>query len=190
MKTISPYYNFAGKLLIAMPHVRTPRFAQTVMFVCEHNEKGSTGIILNRLESKIQFDDLLLHVGLTRKQTLKNACIYHGGSTDMDKGFILHTADFLTQESIPIGENFALTKTIGILKSIVSDGIPQYYWIAMGYTYWPIGQLEYDFQENEWLCMEPNIELMFSTDVRTKWQRAFSVFNIVPERLSAFCGNA
>lgn len=190
MRAISPYYNFTGKLLVAMPHVKTSRFSQTVIFVCENNEKGSIGIILNRLEQKIQFDDLLLHVGLTRKKTLKNAYIYHGGSTDIDKGFVLHTADFLTQESISIGESFAMTKTVGILKSIVSDGVPQHYWVAMGYTYWPVGQLEYDFQENEWLCMEPNIELIFSTDIRTKWRRAFSIFKIAPARLSTFCGNA
>jgi putative transcriptional regulator len=191
MKKIFPCYDdFVGKLLIAMPHIKASHFAQTVVFVCEHNERGSTGIVLNRLEPKIQFDDLLVHVGLTKKQKLANAYIYHGGSADMDKGFVLHTADFLIPESMQIGESFALTKTIGILKSIVSDGVPQYYWVTMGYTYWPTGQLEYDFQENEWLCMEPSVELVFSTDIKTKWQRAFSAFNIVPARLSAFCGNA
>jgi putative transcriptional regulator len=184
------YNNFVGKILVAMPHIKASYFAQTVIFVCEHNEWQSSGIILNRLDPKIEFNDLLLHLGLTANQTLKNTCMHYGGPIDMDKGFVLHTTDFLTHESMIIGDNFAITKTVGILKSIISDGVPKNYLVAMGHTQWQAGQLEHDFQENEWLCIDPSVELVFSTDVKTKWQRAFSSFNIVPERLTAFCGHA
>jgi putative transcriptional regulator len=182
--------HFVGKLLVAMPHIKVPPFSQTLIYICGHNEQGSMGIIVNRLEPKIQFEDLLLHVGLMTKHAPKGVPIYCGGTTGIDRGFVLHSTDCLVKESILVGENLALTGTIGILEAIASGCAPQNYWVVMGHTRWPAGRLEHDVQENEWLCIEPNAELIFSTDVETKWRQAFAVLDIVPARLTAFYGHA
>jgi putative transcriptional regulator len=48
-----------GQLLIAMPAMNTPHFAQTVIYVCAHTPEGAMGIVLNRPLASPSFGDLL-----------------------------------------------------------------------------------------------------------------------------------
>jgi putative transcriptional regulator len=188
-KINSTCVELVGKLLVAMPHVKTSPFTQTLIYIYEHDSYGSRGLIVNRISPKLHLEDLLAHLGVVARHPMKNPYIYHGGSTDLDRGFVLHTGDYLTDGSLLIGDNFALTKTVEIIKTIISQSFPQHYWITMGCTYWPQGQLERDLQENYWLCIEPTIELVFSMDLETKWRRAFSSLGTIPAQFTTFCGH-
>ncbi|MDR1266859.1 MAG: YqgE/AlgH family protein [Holosporales bacterium] len=181
--------NFSGKLLVAMPHIKPHNFAKTLIYVYSHGESGTEGIILNRASVQFRFEDLLVHAGIA-VQPMRSPRLHYGGPVDTDRGFVLHSSDYLSEESVLVGENLAVTRTVDVLRMIATRSIPKNYWISVGRTHWPARQLRKEIQENKWLCIEPTLDLIFSEDLETKWVRAFSILDTIPAQFSNLCGHA
>lgn len=182
----------AGQILIAMPSMSDPRFARTVIYVCAHNADGAMGLVLNRVISSITFEDLLEELKVEEPPADQSASptIHFGGPVETGRGFVLHSADYVGPDSMPLSGTFALTATVDILKAIAAGEGPQQHLLALGYAGWGPGQLDGELQENAWLSVEADPDLVFDAGLDEKWERALAKLGISASLLSSDAGHA
>ncbi|NJM36238.1 MAG: hypothetical protein HC850_17820 [Rhodomicrobium sp.] len=111
-----------GQLLVAMPQMRDPRFARSVIYVCAHNADGAMGLVVNRRVGSITFDDLLQQLGLGPNRRNDDIRIHFGGPVEQGRGFVLHSSDYQQSGTMRVDDGVALTATLDILKEIAAGG--------------------------------------------------------------------
>lgn len=179
-----------GQLLLAMPTLRDARFAQSVIFICAHNEDGAMGLILNRLLRKPKFEDLMQQLGVEPHPPQRILPISLGGPVDEHRGFVLHSPDWQGNGSLNIDGSHVLSANLEILQAVAAGEGPTHARLLLGYAGWGRGQLEEEIQHNSWLTAPPDDEILYGTAYQSKWQRAFANLKIDPSRLSGDAGRA
>ncbi len=179
-----------GQLLIAMPAMADPRFAQSVIYLCAHTDEGAMGIVLNRPIERPSFDDLLRQLDVNPTPPARRIRLCSGGPVDNARGFVLHTADWTGDGSLRVDGAVALTASLDVLKAIAEGGGPRAGLLALGYAGWGPGQLDAELQQNTWLSAPADETLVFDGDADTKWRRALAKLRIDPLLLSGEAGHA
>lgn len=188
---------FGGKMLVAMPGMPDDRFKRTVIYVCAHSDDGAMGIIINKRAPDMTFSELLVQLDVIEAEDairlprhVSRSHVLRGGPVETSRGFVLHTTDFSIEDStLPIEDGIALTATLDILRAIASEKGPAASVLALGYAGWGPGQLEREFSDNGWLHIPADPELIFSTDLDAKYDRALARIGIDPARLSRMAGH-
>src|SRR4249919_176077 len=169
-----------GQMLIAMPSMRDERFSRSLIYVCAHSSDGAMGIIVNQVAANVNFPDLLVQLEVIpaadviqlpqRAGTVK---VLKGGPVETGRGFVLHSADFFIENStLPIDNGICLTATLDILKAIARGNGPHNALLALGYAGWAPGQLENELHHNGWLHCSADRQLIFGTNIETKYDQA------------------
>ncbi|MCX5497448.1 YqgE/AlgH family protein [Kaistia dalseonensis] len=187
-----------GQFLIAMPSMEDDRFARSVVYVCAHSDEGAMGIVINQRVPQIDFADLLVQLDIIPEgieirlpDAASRMIVQRGGPVETGRGFVLHTADYFVENStLPIDENISLTATIEILKAIALGSGPESAMLALGYAGWAPGQLENEIQANGWLHCDARSDLIFDSDLETKYVRALALLGVDPAMLSGEAGHA
>jgi putative transcriptional regulator len=189
-KAKKPNSSLSGQLLIAMPTMRDPRFARTVIYMCAHNADGAMGLVVNRLIGSLSFTELLKQLGFEGTGSQDNRKVHFGGPVETSRGFVLHSSDKLEEGSLLVDDEVALTSTTDILRSIVSGEGPSHSILALGYAGWGPGQLDAELQANSWLHVQADPDLLFDGDLDSKWTRAIAKIGVDPGMLSGEAGHA
>jgi putative transcriptional regulator len=179
-----------GQVLIAMPAMGDPRFAQSVIFICAHTSEGAMGIVVNSPLESPSFSDLLKQLKVDPVPPARNIRLCRGGPVENARGFVLHTADWTGDGSLRVDDGLALTASLDILKAIATGGGPQKGLLALGYAGWGPGQLDHEIQQNAWLSAPADLDLIFDADHESKWRRALAKLRIDPLLLSDAAGHA
>lgn len=179
-----------GKLLVAMPSMGDPRFKKAVILLCAHSESGAMGILLNRSLEALSFEDLLEQLEIPKAEKARHIKIHFGGPVDTERGFVVHSTDLLYDTTLVIGDDMALTATIDMLKTIAGGSGPESSFLALGYSGWGPGQLEQEIQENGWLVVDPDTNIVFGSELDTKWEVAINKLGVDPALLSGDIGHA
>lgn len=181
-----------GQLLIAMPAMRDPRFTRSVIYMCVHNDQGAMGLVINRLVGSIKFKDLLEELDLSSEpvEDSRLPAVHFGGPVETGRGFVLHSADYLSDDTMQLTSEIALTATIDILRDIATGAGPDRAILMLGYAGWGPGQLDGEIQENAWLSVECDTDLLFGDGLDDKWDQALAKLGISPSLLSSAAGHA
>jgi putative transcriptional regulator len=179
-----------GRLIVAMPNMLDPRFTRTVIYLCAHNEDAAMGLVVNRLIGSITFPDLLDQLGIENEDADKDIRVHFGGPVESGRGFVLHTAEYRQDGTLPVTEQVALTATVDVLRDMAAGRGPRRSLLALGYAGWGRGQLDAEIQANSWLHVEPDEELVFDSDLDGKWERAINKLGFDPSLLSGDAGHA
>lgn len=179
-----------GQLLVAMPAMRDPRFAQTVVFICAHTADSALGIVLNRALEGLSFDALLEQLGVEPTPPARRIRMHAGGPVETGKGFVLHTADWVQEGSLRVDDRFALTSSIDVLKAFARGEGPRRGILALGYAGWGPGQLDEEILQNAWLSVPAEEEFVFAEDLGAMWRGALSSLKVDPLLLSGAAGRA
>jgi putative transcriptional regulator len=179
-----------GQLLIAMPAMTDPRFKRSVIYLCAHNSDGAMGLVVNKLFDEIDFEQLLTQLEITPADTSPQLNIHFGGPVEAQRGFVLHTAEYVGEGTVAVDDQVALTATLDILKELAAGSGPRSIMLALGYAGWGPSQLEDEISENAWLHAPFNEALVFDGDVGTKWQRALNSIGVDLSNLSGAAGRA
>lgn len=182
--------DFTGQLLVAMPHMSDPRFAKTVIYVCSHSEDGAMGLVVNRLIPSLTFPDLLNQLDIQTYGMENEIRVHVGGPVDEERGFVLHSPDYIKDSTVIVGSRYALTATIDILRDMASGDGPQQSMLALGYAGWGPGQLDQEIMENGWLSVPADDGIVYDNQLETKWERALGQLGIDPRLLSDEAGHA
>ena len=184
-----------GRLLIATPDMGDGRFKSAVIYICSHDRSGAMGIVINKQMIKsggaLQLSDMLANIGIEGDVRVADTPVLEGGPVDIDRGFVLHSADYFKQEtSLKLSNTLSLTSTKDILEALVRDEAPEKAMLAVGYSGWGAGQIERELQDNAWIVADADETIIFDTDLEGKWAKALASLGIRPEMLSHSGGSA
>jgi putative transcriptional regulator len=180
----------SGQLLVAMPGMKDPRFAKTVIYMCAHSADGAMGLVLNRELQSLTFPDMLQQLNIEAPEPHREIRVHFGGPVESGRGFVLHSADYVRDATLVVDSRIALTATVDILKAIARGSGPNHSLLALGYAGWGAGQLDNEMKANGWLHVEADPDLIFDADLDRKWARAMAKLGIDPLMLSDTAGHA
>ena len=182
--------SLVDKCLLATPAIQDPIFASSLIYLCEHNENGCMGLVVNHQTTQVLqdiFDQLDIECS---HETIARQPVYIGGPVKIEQGFVLHSSEASWQGTIPISDDISLTSSLDILVDIAANRGPVKFLITLGYSGWASGQLESELQENSWLTSVSSADLLFTIDSDSRWQSAFDSLGFDLANLSPVSGNA
>lgn len=186
--------DLTGQLLIAMPAMADPRFAQSVVFICAHSDDGAMGLIVNKPAPHLSFTDLIEQLGLTAEDGIRpssNPRVQFGGPVEMTRGFVLHSDDYHSGEStMDVIDGVSLSSTMDVLADMLDGEGPARVMLALGYAGWGPGQLEQEFGQNAWLTAPPREDILFGRAHEHKWSAALKSIGVSPLMLASEAGHA
>jgi putative transcriptional regulator len=163
----------AGRLLVATPDMRDPRFVEGVVYVIRHDATGAMGLVVNRPLQPVALAQLLERFGMGGSPPAPGGVLVHwGGPVEPGKAFVLHTPDYRTEGTLVVRERVAFTGNRKILEAMASRVGPRRALFAVGYAGWAPGQLEEELARGGWLTASVDEEVLFDSDHGTKWRRA------------------
>lgn len=186
--------NLTNQFLIAMPGIAGDTFAGTVIYLCEHTDKGALGLVINK-PIDIKLKNLFEKVELSLDRVdLAESPVYYGGPVQTERGFVLHeqldddAARFNSSLRIPGG--LEMTTSKDVLEALANGSGPTKILVTLGYSGWGAGQLEEEMGRNNWISVDAEPEIIFNTPVEQRYDKALSLLGIDPAMLSADAGHA
>jgi putative transcriptional regulator len=181
--------NLTSHFLIAMPAMSDPNFSRTLTFICEHNERGALGIVVNRpidvtIASLFRQVEIPLDSALLAEQP-----VFFGGPVQFDHGFVLHRPVGSWKSTLPVGE-IGLTTSRDILEAMANGQGPRQHIVALGYAGWAAGQLEDEILRNGWLTVKARTDLIFDLPPEARYDAAMSMLGVNAANLSEEAGHA
>lgn len=174
--------NLQNYFLIATPALKDTWFSQAVIYICEHNNTGAMGIIINKPVKNYTIKTILNNLKImSAQQHLSihlNDPVFFGGPLLDDQGFILHTPKKGFGSSINISSTTMITTSKDILKTFGTPDQPQNILVALGYSGWSKGQLEQELLENTWIIVPANEKILFHTPILERWNAAAKILGI------------
>jgi len=183
--------SFQNHFLIAMPSLDDPLFKRSVTYICEHNDEGAMGIVINHpLEVKVA--DLLkqLEIEFDADSPAAHAHVCAGGPVQHDRGFVLHTTKPGYGSSMSLSDELMVTTSKDILYDLTTANAPDKFILALGYAGWTAGQLEQEIADNSWLVIPAEKGIIFDLSHADKWQSATATIGIKPWQLTNEAGHA
>ena len=179
-----------NQLLIAMPYMGDPNFAQTVALICDHSSQGALGLILNKpLPMRMGEIFEQLEIGLD-KGPLRERQVLRGGPMQTDRGFVVHRAFGEWDTTLKVSDTLHVTTSRDILAAMARGQGPDEAVIALGYAGWDGGQLEAEIRANAWLCAPVDLGLIFDLPFESRWHAAGRLLGVELSRISPIGGNA
>ncbi|PMR74660.1 YqgE/AlgH family protein [Billgrantia endophytica] len=185
--------NFGLKhhFLMAMPHLEDPNFAGTLSYLCDHDENGTMGVIVNR-PLDITLDALFEQLELEAEESPhRTAPVYFGGPTHKDRGFILHRGKSdAWDSSIQVDSDIALTTSMDILLALAAGRGPAEFLVCLGCAGWEAGQLEAELLDNAWLTVEGRGDILFGVPAEQRLNAAAGILGVDLNLMSREAGHS
>lgn len=200
MPADSDSINLTNHFLIAMPSLSDELFKRSVVFMCEHSERGALGLVINK-PSDILLPRLFEKVDLPLgREDLKTLPVFQGGPVQTERGFVLHEAidrgdgeddgESVYASTLSIPGGLEMTTSKDVLEAMASGAGPRKVFVTLGYASWGEGQLESEITENSWLTVEADPQLIFDAPVEERYDRAMALLGLQPWMLSPDAGHA
>ncbi len=182
--------SLTNNFLIAMPSLADPNFFRTVTLICQHNEDGAIGIVINRV-TDITVKDIFEEMQIDAHDPgVLDVPVYSGGPVQSERGFVLHATTDTVSEALPVSETLSLSASREILEAVAEARGPNHYLIALGYAGWASGQLEQEISDNAWINGPASDDIIFSTSVEDRWSEAAAHLGVDLSRISDQAGHA
>ncbi len=196
MPADSDSINLTNHFLIAMPSLSDELFRRSVVFMCEHSERGALGLVINK-PSDILLPRLFEKVDLPLgREDLMTLPVFQGGPVQTERGFVLHEAidagdgESVYASTLSIPGGLEMTTSKDVLEAMASGAGPRKVFVTLGYASWGEGQLESEITENSWLTVEADPKLIFDTPVEERYDRAMALLGLESWMLSPDAGHA
>lgn len=154
-----------GKVLVSEPFIFDSNFKRSVILLCEHNEEGSFGLILNR-PLDVKLGDVVENLFPMPYR------LHLGGPVQNDTLHILHRIEELSEDSEEIlpglywGTDFEKVKEMIANNTLNPDDIRFY----LGYSGWGAGQLMEEMSFNSWVAADVSVASIFDENPDDMWK--------------------
>jgi len=196
MSMESDSINFTHHFLIAMPGLEDAMFSKSVIYMCEHSERGALGLVINK-PSDINLQKLFDKVELPlHRQDLTQAPVFKGGPVQTERGFVLHESvvmpgnESLYASTMTIPGGLEMTTSKDVLEALSTGYGPRKVFISLGYSSWGQGQLESEISDNSWLTVAADPAVIFDTPVEQRYAKALKLLGLEAWMLSPEAGHA
>lgn len=186
---MNKFPSLKNHLLVAMPSLQDTSFSQSVTLLCEHNEEGAMGIIINH-PMDISTSELLEHMEIPCQNNQNINPVFAGGPVQVDRGFVIHHANKLWNSSINLSNNISITTSTDILLAMGRHELENDAFIALGYAGWDAGQLEQEILDNAWLTVPLDSKIIFATEIEKRWEMSAQLLGIDINNITHFSGHA
>lgn len=182
--------NLTDHFLIAMPNMVDPNFSRTLTYVCEHNDQGALGLVVNR-PIDMTLAALLAQVDIPHSPpSLQKMPIHFGGPVQLDRGFVLHEPVGEWQSTLAVNGHIGLTTSKDILVAVGNGDGPSKLLVTLGYAGWAPGQLENELAQNAWLTVAARSDVIFDLPCEERLPAAMQLLGIDFASLSEQAGHA
>jgi len=182
--------DLTGHFLIAMPSMADPHFAKTLTFICEHNERGALGVVVNR-PIDLTLGSMLDQIGIElQEREVARMWVHFGGPVQTDRGFVLHQPVGGWASTLAVNDHLGLTTSRDILEAVARGEGPRQILVTLGYAGWEPGQLEHELAQNAWLTVAASPEVMFELPAEERLAAAMDMLGIDFTSLSDDVGHA
>ena len=182
--------NLSNHFLIAMPTLQDADFYRTVTYICEHDEQGAMGIIINR-PLDLELADILEQMDISpNTPEAIHQPVFSGGPVQTERGFVLHASNKAWDATNKITEDISITTSKDILQAIATGKGPEQSLVALGYAGWGAGQLEQELAGNTWLSGPADAQIIFSHPPEQRWQAAAQLLGVDLNLISGQTGHA
>jgi putative transcriptional regulator len=186
--------NLTNQFLIAMPGMGDGTFAGSVVYLCEHTEKGALGLVINK-PIDIKLKNLFEKVELSLdREDLADEPVYFGGPVQTERGFVLHERlgddGGHYNSSLRIEGGLEMTTSKDVLEALSNGAGPKKVLVTLGYSGWGAGQLEEEISRNGWITVQAEPDIIFDTPVEQRYDKALSLLGIDARMLSTEAGHA
>ena len=175
-----------GRLLVAEPFMIDPHFKRSVVVLCEHNDDGAVGFIINRT-MKVKINELVEDFPEI------NAPLYYGGPVQTDSLHYIHNVGEMLEDSLQISRNTWWGGDFEKLKFLIQSKLvrPENIRFYIGYSGWSHDQLNDELNIGNWVTADLDPNYIFNTRPHLLWKQVmynkgerFAVISQIPERLS------
>jgi len=179
-----------NQFLIAMPGLEDPNFFRSVTYICEHNEDGAMGLIINR-PMNMQLGEVFEHIQVQEASLeARQVPVYLGGPVQQERGFVLHSPIGDWEATLKVTDRIGVTSSLDILHAIARDEGPEQKLISLGYAGWGAGQLEQELADNAWLSGPADPDILFNKPNEERWKAAAASLGVDLDLLSGDTGHA
>ncbi len=191
--------NLTNHFLIAMPGLTDEIFSRSVVYLCEHSERGALGLVINKpcdIDMKRLFEKVELPL---LREDLSGAPVFLGGPLQTERGFVLHEATFAAADqpaepvyasTMVIPGGLEMTTSKDVLEALSTGAGPRKVLVSLGYSAWGEGQLESELSENSWLTVAASSSVIFDTPVAQRYDQALKLLGLEALMLSSVAGHA
>ncbi|MGJ7496803.1 YqgE/AlgH family protein [Variovorax sp. RT4R15] len=199
MSSDSAPMNLTHHFLIAMPGLQDETFARSVVYLCEHSERGALGLVINKpsdINLKVLFEKVELHLS---RPEFGEAPVFQGGPVQTERGFVLHepvvanapdSKELVYASTMTIPGGLEMTTSKDVLEALATGAGPRKVLVSLGYSAWEQGQLESELAENSWLTVGADPAVIFDTPVEQRYDRALMLLGLEAWKLSPHAGHA
>ncbi len=179
-----------NQFLIAMPNLMDPNFFHSVTYICEHNEQGAMGIVINQ-PVDLTLGELMEQMKMQASNPEQSARpVFRGGPVEPERGFILHRPPGQWESSMKITDDMTLTTSSDIISAMANDDMPDDMLVTLGYAGWGAGQLEQEMLDNAWLSGPADPDIIFHTPTEKRWEAAAQLVGVDIHQLTGEAGHA
>jgi len=185
--------DLTNHFLIAMPNMADPHFSRSLTFICEHNDQGALGVVVNRpLDMTLAALLERLSIEVKPGNAAIGAPVYFGGPVQTDRGFVLHSplGDWKSTLGVDNVPDLGLTTSMDILEAVGAGGGPHKLLVTLGYSGWAAGQLEHEIGQNAWLTVEARMDILFELPAEERLAAAMELLGVDFASLSDVAGHA
>jgi len=182
--------SLAEQLLIAMPGLEDTYFARSVSLICQHDEQGAMGLVLNQ-DSEFTLGTLFDQLQLPcQNPRLRARAVLAGGPVNPERGFILHNDGRTWDSSLHLSSGYTISTSRDILKALAAGEGPDQFLVLLGYSGWSAGQLEDELADNAWLNAPLSEQIVFKMPLTERWQAAAKQLGVDLSLISGQSGHA
>lgn len=178
-----------NQFLIAMPTLADSYFSHTVTYICDHNEHGAMGIVINQ-SLDIDMLEVLAQLGIKSNVPYQPSTILAGGPVNKQQGLIIHRNEGTWDSTLNITDTVCITASKDILKAVAEGTAPSGSQLVLGYAGWGSGQLEQEISENSWLTIPADEAILFDTPMEERWSAIANHIGIDLNLISSNAGHA
>ena len=191
--------NLTNHFLIAMPGLQDEVFSRSVVYVCEHSERGALGLVINKpgdMDMKWLFEKIELPL---HREDLSDSLVFQGGPVQTERGFVLHEpffagvdkpAESVYASTMTIPGGLEMTTSKDVLEALSTGAGPRKVLVSLGYAAWGEGQLESELSDNSWLTVAASNRVIFDTPVAQRYDQALLLLGFEAWMLSSDVGHA
>lgn len=180
----------ANQFLIAMPSLADPNFFQSVTYICEHNEHGAMGIVINH-PVDLTLGEVVDYLGIQNPHDQRmEQPVFRGGPVETERGFVLHHPIGKWESTLSVTKRIGLSTSNDIVEALAKGDGPENCLVALGYAGWGAGQLEKELADNSWINCAADENILFNTDSEKRWHAAVNLIGIDLNHLSGDVGHA
>lgn len=163
--------------LIASPQMRDPHFEKAVVLLCQYDDDGALGMVINR-EVTISIGEVTHEVNIA-KPANADSMAWWGGPVGAGTCFVLWRGSASSAEGWTIEGEIAVSQSLERLEQLVQFG--NTFHVTIGYAGWSAQQLDSEIERGSWLYVEADPTIVFDTPIGQRYDRALLLLGLTRE---------